>query len=1170
MREPFLDEPVPAKGRAKRGVSKGGATAGRAAKGGAKATKGKTKAAARKKLARPRRPRVPGGKALARLHFFEKQREIEETDISRKKPDKPAAKLGRGARASARSSGSRGSSDGASPYLLAFSRKEHLDITAPAAPVEQAWRPLGPYSTPHGQTYGKGPGSKPSVSGRIIAIAVDPGNANHILIGSGGGGVWETKDGGNSWDPRTDDQPSLSTGAIAFDPSNPLIVYVGTGEGDSVSALGVGILRSTDGGTTWTLRARAPFEGIGFYDLVVDPLNSNHLLAATTGGLFESTNGGTVWTQRRAQVTWDLSMHPPVSGDANSTKEVFAGCRDGLFRSTNGGSSWSLVSLPGMPSSRKRIEVCHAPSDGNVVYVWAAGNPMVPDPVDSTPRQPVTMPKPYLWRRSVFGGAFAANTTPPNVQTGQAWYDWFAAIAPNNPDVLYVGAINVHRGVRSTTGSWNWTTISARNSGDSIHPDQHAIAFSPTDPNVVYVGNDGGIFRSPDAGASWRSLNKGLGITEFEFLTQHPQFETWLIGGLQDNGTVRYEGEEVWFHVADGDGGYCATNNSSPYTCYHTFYAMGMERSTKGGGWDSWDWIGPNVDPADDYDQGALFYPPLEVNGRVVAQAGKKVFISTDTGTTWGSVPLPGVAGLGSALAIPTTSRIYAGTDNGRIYRLDLVGSVWSNPVAVGRPATGFVSDILVDPTNANRLWAAYSSLAGGVVGGRVFRSDNAGANWQDVSAGLPNIAINAIEIDPLNPDTVFVAADVGVYRSTNAGVVWNSFNNGLPNALVKDLLFHGRSRLLRAATQSRGVWEIAVDQATIPSVEIYLRDSTVDSGRTSPSPSGVPDPFNLGAQTFWWQCQDVKVDTPSFQRPSMADVDFEFFEDDHGVFATGLSHENPQRNRTVRVFVQVHNRGINPATNVAVKVFFAASAVALPNLPTGFWSGFPNNVLPADSPWQQIGPHKVVPKVEAGKAQIAGFEWTVPATAPDNISLLAIITADNDVISTSELNIAELVTSNKKCGLKNMLVVNPSPSVGPSVRALSLSIGRAGTSTKYSLGGDRGAASMIRGVVLSKRLSAMAKKAKLSRIKLDNDDRDELTKLMEATPSLKKQLDAKVAYAPPDGVWLENIQLKSEKGEPLIVFVNSKLGNRHGSIIQWADDGSAASGFTLQAHRND
>ncbi len=1169
MREPFLDEPAQEKTGAKRGANRRrAAKAGRTVKGGTK--KG---AKAAKKSARPNLPRIPGGKALARLHLFEQQREIKETNINRKEPDKTSIKFAGAARSSntrssARSSGARKNlSSAASPYLKAFSHKKELAITAPAAPIEQAWRPLGPYSIPHGQSYGQGAGSRPPVSGRIVAIAVDPGNAKHILIGSGAGGVWETKDGGKNWQPRTDDQPSLSIGAIAFDPQNPLIVYAGTGEGDSVSALGVGVLRSTDGGTSWTLHARAPFEGIGFYDLVVDPLNSNHLLAATTGGLFESTNGGSVWTQRRAQVTWDLSMHPVVSGNPNSTKEVFAGCRDGLFRSTNGGTSWSLVSLPGMPATRKRIEVCHAPSDGNVVYVWAAGNPQILDPIDSTPSQPSFMPTPYLWRRALFGGAFTAKTTPPGVQTGQAWYDWFAAVAPNNPNVLYVGAINTHKGVLSTTGTLNWTNISAKHSGDSIHPDQHAIAFSPTDPNVVYVGNDGGIYRSPDAGVHWQSLNKGLNITEFEFLTQHPQFETWLIAGLQDNGTVRYEGEEVWYHVADGDGGDCATSTSSPYTCYHTFYAMGMERSTTGGSWDSWKWIFPEVPAEDDYDAGALFYPPVEVNGRVVAQAGRTVYISIDTGDTWNTVALPGVAGLASALAIPTTSRIYVGTDNGRIYRLNLVGGAWSNPVSLGRPATGFVSDIMIDPTNPNRIWVTYSSVASGTVGGGVFRSDNAGASWQNVSAGLPQIAINAVELDPLHPDTVFVAADVGVYRSVNAGAVWTSFNNELPNALVKDLIFHARSRLLRAATQARGVWEIAVDQATVPNVEIYLRDSTVDSGRSSPSPSGVPDPFNFGAQTFWWQCQDIKVDSPSFQTPSAADVDFEKFEDDHGVFAAGLKHENPQRNRTVRVFAQVHNRGISPAMNVAVKVFFAASAVALPDLPAGFWNSFPNNVLPASSPWQQISPHKVVPKVEAGCAEIVAFEWTVPATAPANIGLLAIITADNDSISSSELNIASLVTGNKKCGLKNMVVVNPSPSAGPPVNALHLNVGRSGTSTKFSLGVDRAAAAMIRGVVLSKRLSALAKKAKLNQIKLSDEDKDELAKLMEATPSLKKQLDTKVAYVPSNGVWLENIQLKGKTAEPMVVLVAPVSRKRHGSIIQWANDGTVVGGFTLQAH---
>ncbi len=359
-----------------------------------------------------------------------------------------------------------------------------------------------------------------------------------------------------------------------------------------------------------------------------------------------------------------------------------------------------------------------------------------------------------------------------------------------------------------------WTTISARSSGDSIHQDQHAIAFSPTDPNVVYVGNDGGIFRSPDGGNTWNSLNKGLSITQFEFLAQHPQSAAWLLGGTQDNGTLRYEGvrdgEQGWSEVQDGDGGHCGVNASSPSTCYHAKEVIGIERSTTGGGWDSWTAIGPPAPPVPlALGYKALQYPPMEVRDNMVVQAGGTVFVSTDTGSTWlPQVALPELVGIASALAIPSTTRVYVGTDAGHVLRIDFSGGAWQTPVQLTRPRLGLVSDLLVDPTNPNRVWATYSTG----IGGHVYRSDNAGLAWTDVSATLPNIPANAIEVDPTNTAVVYVAADVGVYRSADAGASWSAFNNLLPNALVKDLVFHQPTRLLRAATQSRGVWEIAVD----------------------------------------------------------------------------------------------------------------------------------------------------------------------------------------------------------------------------------------------------------------------------------------------------------------------------------------------------------------------
>src|SRR5205823_5992123 len=170
-------------------------------------------------------------------------------------------------------------------------------------------------------------------------IAVDPSNAAHVLVGGANGGVWESWDRGGSWVPRSDFAGTLAIGAIALGRRNPSTVYCGTGEGNWWWWLGVGILRSTDGGTSWSTLCTAPFVGLGFYDLVVDPGDSRHLLAATNGGLYLSTDSGATWTQRRNQVTWSISIHP--SGGPSA--EILAASADGVFRSTDGGTNWATV-----------------------------------------------------------------------------------------------------------------------------------------------------------------------------------------------------------------------------------------------------------------------------------------------------------------------------------------------------------------------------------------------------------------------------------------------------------------------------------------------------------------------------------------------------------------------------------------------------------------------------------------------------------------------------------------------------------------------------------------------------------------------------------------------------------------------------------------------------------
>jgi photosystem II stability/assembly factor-like uncharacterized protein len=1127
-----------------------------------------------------RRPRVPGGKALARLRLFEQQRadQLGETPtaVAARVTQRPSP--ARDAKPAAQNK----SAARPSPFLAAAKAQAAAAPAAAAAAVGQCWRPIGPMSVPHGQTYGKGAGSRPSVSGRVSSVAVDPGDPKHILIGSGGGGVWESRDDGNSWSPRTDDQPSLSIGAIAFDPTNPSIAYAGTGEGDDAMSdgthmLGAGLLKSTDGGTKWSLLTGAPLDRLGFFDMVVDPEDGQHLLVGTSRGLFRSADGGTTWSQRRTAFTWKISIGTVIAANGTRTRELLAACDDGLFRSTNG-VTWATtpVSLPGGSAGYTRLEVCHAPSDPNVVYVFGARDVAVPE--GSTPAQQTALVG-RIWRRAVLGGPFKAVPLPPGLEVDQAWYDWFAGVAPNNPNVLYVAGIQVHKGIRSTSDQWKWETISAKEpTGDSIHPDQHAIAFSPADPNVLYVGNDGGIYRSPNAGKTWKSLNRGLGITQIEFLTQHPKFEAWLLAGTQDNGTMRYQGDSVWFHVGDGDGGDCGVNAASPYTCFHTYYGMGLARSTRGGGWNTFPDVGPAVTKADDYPGNALFYPPVEVHGRVVAQAGKRVFLSNDDGTHWSSiVALPlGKRELASALAMPSPTRVYCGTNAGRLFRTDFVSGAWQPAVPLTTPDAGFISDLLVDPTNATVLYATFTSSQSG---GRVFRSPDGGTTWSRADAGLPpELPVNAIEIDPKNPGTLFCAADKGVYVTRNAGGAWVLLNAALPNALVKDLAFHPEARLLRAGTQSRGVWEIAVDAATIPAVEIYLRDSSVDTGRLSPSPSGVDDPFVFGAQTFWWQCKDIKVDSPSFRRPAIADVDFEAFSDDHPMidgginFAAGLTNENPQRDQTVRVFVQVHNRGVDAAKNVSVKVFFAASGTAFPDLPAAFWTNFPNNVVGAGSAWQPIAPHHPLAEIGPGRSEIAGFEWRVPSDAANQVALLAIITADNDPLVTTELNVATLVQKEKRCGLRNVAVVNIAPHAGPPVLAVPLDAGPAGVTQMpaMQLDLDQGIRKLLRAVVLGKRLVAAARKAGWKAVRLTAADREELDRLIVRDPRLKKTLEQKTGFIPPGAARTQSLDLPKGPPQPLVLLLRSNPSPGYGSVVLTAADGTVTGGLTLQAGERD
>ena len=741
-----------------------------------------------------KKPKSPvGGKALQRLFFYLGERDPKLNDeivATTAPPEAPRPKFGLTSRAlrakpvgAAVARRPRRAAPAAKSLAAAMvkaatglaGRRRRTRATRrrarAAAPAAAAvWRSIGPSLVPNGQTYGS---NDVDVIGRVAAIAVDPNDPKHLLLGAAAGGIWESADTGATWNPRADQMPSLAIGAIAFDPTNPKKVYAGSGEGNFYYNLGAGVYKSADGGTTWTVAASAPFVGVGFYDLVVDPQTPTVLYAATTNGFYKSTNSGVAWSLKRAGKCWDISVHPN-----GGSVEMLAAFVDGLFVSTNAGNTFAAVALPSWPAGNlARLAVDRVKSVPTVAFAFAAKGAGA-----------------HLWRR--VGATWTKLTTPAGLNINQAWYDWYVAASPNNQNQVYVGAIDAYRGsVSGSTVSWTDITTQGNN---SIHPDQHCLTFAPNNPQVIYAGNDGGIFRSGNSGATWTALNKGLGITEIEYMASDPTTWKWLMAGTQDNGTIRFTGSTVWDHIADGDGGDCGVNQLNPNIVYHSFYGVSLERSTNKG--NTWTWLAP---PAGG---GSLFYPPVEVSGLTVT-IGAHDLVVTRTGVQpWSTFALALPANeYSSAMRAIDANTLLIGTTAGRMLRVWWTGS-W-NKAQLTSPAPRYISCIAVDPSNPQRFWVTISQIGGPLV----YRSDNGGGSWVNCTPGLPNIPMNSVVVDPANFKRVWVAADVGVYQTVDLGASWTAFSNGLPNAMAADLLFHKQDRMLICGTRNRGAWVISV-----------------------------------------------------------------------------------------------------------------------------------------------------------------------------------------------------------------------------------------------------------------------------------------------------------------------------------------------------------------------
>ncbi|MBZ5657163.1 MAG: hypothetical protein LAO56_18005 [Acidobacteriia bacterium] len=911
-----------------------------------------------------------------------------------------------------------------------------VDVTPPSAGASN-WTPMGPLAIPNGQSYG---GTRVLVTGRVTAIAIDPAAPNTVYVGTAQGGVWKSEDAGGSWRPLTDNEVSLAIGALALDPSNSQVIYAGTGEGNfsQDSYYGLGVLRSANGGATWTLQGDTVFAGVRIARIVVTPGTPNRIFAATNAGLYRSADGGATWTK--------LSSGLPASGactdlvlDPTTPATVYAAFwAKGIYQTTNGGAATpSFTQLTsGLPTATtaapngfSRVSLAISPSSPQTVYALMSNN----DTTSPPPGPPYSYAVDKLYRTTNGGSNWSAIALPGGAGTGiggQGFYNLHITVDPTTPDIIYFGGIELWKGVLSA-GTWTITKV-----GSNIHPDHHFAAVHPTNHLTLYAGNDGGVYRSTDGGATWDdSINKGLVITQYEFIDDHPSVDAVVIGGTQDNGTEQYRNSPVFYHADDGDGGFAIINDGNPTNVIATYYGPSPKLSTQSGKFGTWTGVWTGI-----VGTANLFYPPVVACGtdpNRVAIGTDRVNLDSAQGTGgWPTkVMLPGITAPVSAISYVDANLLYVGTASGQIYKV--TGPAWAAALISQAPLPGrFIWDVSPLPGSPNTLIVVMSGFGGGHVWRGAVPASGA-ATWTDISGTgggqLPDIPVNALVIDPLAATTMYIGTDVGVFRTTDGGTTWAPFSDGLPNCAVFDLRLYQPGRLLRAALHGRGLWEKKLDVLSTPGVDLFVRDHLMDSARVFPTPSNIPsaveDPLQyvaLNSPQWWWMCVDAKIDalegTPLSYQMAVAAVDYVAFE-------AKLQHRQPQRGRVNRVYVQVHNRGYQPAANVRVKVMYADASAGLPPLPGDFWTNFPGDPS-STAVWHPIGSAQTIPSVEPLKPSIVEWDWTPPATTAEHSCLLVVIDCAADPIPAANkvFDIGQLVTMEKRVGLKNLHVIDAVP----------------------------------------------------------------------------------------------------------------------------------------------
>jgi len=715
----------------------------------------------------------------------------------------------------------------------------------------------------------------PFRGGRALAAAGVPGNPNLFYFGAVGGGVWRSDNAGRTWEPIFDGQPIASIGALAVAPSDPRVIYVGSGEADMRSDIsyGNGMYKSTDGGKSWISIGLADTRQIG--RILVDPRDPNRVFLAALGhaygpnkerGVFRSRDGGKTWAR--------VLFHDENTGaidlafDPTNSRTILAalwqtrrppwnvyppsnGPGSGLYRSDDGGDTWKPVTA-GLPSEKLgRIGVAFAPSDRRRVYA-------------------VVDAKEGGLYASQDGGATWKRASADKRVWERGWYFGGVAVDPKDPDVVYVCDVSMYR---STDGGKTFVPIKGAPGGD----DYHQLWIDPTDSQRMIVASDQGTVVSVDGAKTWSSWYNQPTAQLYRVATDD-RFPYWIYGAQQDSGAVATPSRTDYRSItlrdwrpmaAGGENGYIAPDPSDANILF-------------GGTVGRFDWrtlqeqdVDPTLAEPGDYRQ--TWTLPLTFSPRdphALYTSNQFLFKTTDAGRHWEKISpdltreAPGApANLDPATAADTAVKeprrgvIYAvapsplkdgwlwcGTDDGLIWRTRDDGKSWQNVTPKDLTPWSKVGIIEASHFDAETAYATIDRHRLDDLAAHVYRTRDGGRTWAAIANGIPNGSyVNVVREDPARRGLLYAGTETGVFVSFDAGDHWQPLQLNLPNCSVRDIAV--RRGDLVIATHGRSFW-VLDDLSPLRQLDAKVAGSRAwlfaprETARLRPAPfQGTPEP---------------------------------------------------------------------------------------------------------------------------------------------------------------------------------------------------------------------------------------------------------------------------------------------------------------------------------------